>query len=81
VLLAFFTISGAQLRPLPLPLLLPLSLCLCTLSGCLLAALLTGLQRWLAPHEFAFANGFCGQIEKAVSGARLDQQRWDLLLF
>jgi hypothetical protein len=31
----------------------------------------------LAPHEFAFANGFCGKIEKVVSGARLDQQNDD----
>lgn len=74
VFMAFWTVNGSQLyRKLPTIVLFPLLLLLLTLAGSLLHILHTALQRWLAPHEFAFANGLCGKIEKAVSGVGLDQ--------
>uniref|UniRef100_A0A914GS32 Transmembrane protein n=1 Tax=Globodera rostochiensis TaxID=31243 RepID=A0A914GS32_GLORO len=74
VLLAFGTISGHSLRHFSLFLLIPFSIVLLAVSGLIFSSLQRAIERWLAPHEFAFANGICGQIERAVSGARLNEE-------
>ncbi|KAI3413926.1 hypothetical protein GPALN_011400 [Globodera pallida] len=74
VFLAFGTISGHSLRHFSLFLLIPFSIVLLAVSGLIFSSLQRAIERCLAPYEFAFANGICGQIERAVSGARLNEE-------
>ncbi|KAL3068453.1 hypothetical protein niasHT_030744 [Heterodera trifolii] len=72
VFLAFGTISSPHsLRHFSPFLLLPFSIVLLTVAGLVFGALQRSIELWVAPHEFAFANGICGQIGRAVSAVRL----------
>ncbi|CAK5007504.1 unnamed protein product [Meloidogyne enterolobii] len=67
-LLSFTIFKNTNLNKIPIWLFLPICLFLFSINGCLLKYLIELLHNWMAPHEFAFANGFCGKIERAVSG-------------
>nr|CAD2132591.1 unnamed protein product [Meloidogyne enterolobii] len=67
-LLSFTIFKNTNLNKIPIWLFLPFCLFLFSVNGCLLKYLIELLHNWMAPHEFAFANGFCGKIERAVSG-------------
>ena len=47
---------------------MPLCLIIFSVNGCFLKYLIEILRSWMAPHEFEFANGFCGKVERAVGG-------------
>ncbi|KAL7077886.1 hypothetical protein ACQ4LE_003417 [Meloidogyne hapla] len=69
VFLLSFTISkNLNLNKITIWLFLPLCLFLFSVNGCLIKYLIELIHNWMAPHEFAFANGFCGKVERAVSG-------------